>query len=207
LNAFALGIATEIAQRYNGRMSTMDYQIRPARSESDLQAVARLFEAYAASLAIDLAYQNFTAEVSALPGKYASPAGEILLAETINGDVMGCVALRPFNAEGCCEMKRLYIAPEGRGIGLGRALVAAILQEARRIGYREMYLDTLPTMTSAIALYRTAGFQSVEAYYDTPIPNTLFFACALEGFNTAASSVPNEKSLLGTQTPSDSLAI
>jgi ribosomal protein S18 acetylase RimI-like enzyme len=77
--------------------------------------------------------------------------------------------------DGCCEMKRLYVAPRGRGLGLGRALVDAIIGEAVRIGYREMRLDTLPTMAEAVALYRKAGFMPMEPYYDTPLAGTIFF--------------------------------
>jgi ribosomal protein S18 acetylase RimI-like enzyme len=72
-------------------------------------------------------------------------------------------------------MKRLYVAPRGRGLGLGRALVDAIIGEAVRIGYREMRLDTLPTMVEAVALYRKAGFMQIEPYYDTPLAGTIFF--------------------------------
>jgi ribosomal protein S18 acetylase RimI-like enzyme len=84
------------------------------------------------------------------------------------------VALRPIDPAGTCEMKRLYVAPEARGHGLGALLVAAIVREAEAIGYREMRLDTLPTMTGAIALYRKLGFETMAPYYDTPVAGTLF---------------------------------
>ena len=148
---------------------------RPASPE-DLAAVAGLFRAYASSIGIDLAYQDFDAELASLPGKYASPSGAIFLARDSGGEPIGCVALRPFPAPGCCEMKRLYVAPTARGAGLGRALVQRIVSEAVRLGYKEMRLDTLPTMTSAIALYEEAGFVRIPPYYDTPIANTVFLA-------------------------------
>lgn len=151
-------------------------QIVPARTAADLAAAAALFRAYAASLPIDLAYQGFEAELASLPGKYAPPHGALLLARGVSGRPLGCVALRAIDPEGCCEMKRLYVAPEGRGLGLGRALMDAILLEASRIGYREIRLDTLPSMTGALSLYRRAGFESVEAYYHTPIAGTVFLA-------------------------------
>ncbi|MBE9606053.1 GNAT family N-acetyltransferase [Acetobacteraceae bacterium H6797] len=110
-----------------------------------------------------------------MPGKYAPPKGALLLARNTEGTAIGCVALRPL-AEGCCEMKRLYVSPEGRGLGLGRALLEAILAEARRIGYREIRLDTLPGMDSAIALYEKAGFSRIPAYYETPLAGTIFMA-------------------------------
>ena len=134
-----------------------------AATAADVADVRGLFEAYAASLEIDLGYQGFAAELAGLPGSYAPPAGALLLARDAAGPALGCVALRPLADAGVCEMKRLYVAPAARGLGLGAALVAAILAEARRIGYREIRLDTLPTMASAIALYRRAGFAEIGA--------------------------------------------
>src|SRR5260370_30868145 len=106
--------------------------------------------------------------MEAMAGKYAPPAGELLLARYPNGAPGGCVGLRPIDPQGCCEMKRLYVSPEGRGFGLGERLVDAVVKEAKRIGYREMRLDTLPSMTGAIALYRKFGFEPLEPYYETP---------------------------------------
>lgn len=151
------------------------FHIRPARSAADLDAVRALFGVYAASLDVDLCFQGFAEELAALPGKYAPPAGELLLACGERDEPLGCVALRPITAD-WCEMKRLFVTPEARGMGVGRALVDAIMAEADRIGYREMRLDTLPGMTGAIALYRQAGFRPIEPYYDTPVAGTLFLA-------------------------------
>ena len=155
------------------------FHIRPVRSAADLDATVRLFEAYAASLDIDLAFQDFAAEIAAMPGRYAPPAGELLLARGAEGEPLGCVALRPMPLEGRCEMKRLYVSPRARGLGLGRALIDAVFAEAVRIGYREMRLDTLPSMTRALALYEKAGFVPIEPYYDTPIADTVFLGLPL----------------------------
>lgn len=114
------------------------FLINPVRSVSDLEAIVLLFSAYASSLTVDLAYQDFSRELADMPGKYAPPAGELLLArDARNGEALGCVGLRPLQQDGCCEMKRLYVAPQSRGIALGKALVSAVIQEATRIGYRE----------------------------------------------------------------------
>jgi GNAT superfamily N-acetyltransferase len=160
-------------------MSDPVFQIRAVRSAADLAAVVALFRAYADSLGIDLDYQDFATELATMPGKYAPPAGELLLARDLRGAPLGCVALRPLTAEGCCEMKRLYVLPSGRGAGLGKALVDAILQKAARIGYREIRLDTLPDMAEAMALYRQAGFAAVDPYYDTPVAGTRFLGRSL----------------------------
>ena len=155
------------------------FQISPVRSATDLEAAARLFDAYASSLGIDLSFQDFAAELATLPGKYASPTGELLLARDIHGKPLGCVGLRPIALDGCCEMKRLYVSPRGRGLGLGGALVDAIIGEAVRIGYQEMRLDTLPAMVEAIALYRKIGFMPIKPYYDTPLAGTIFLGRSL----------------------------
>ncbi|MDP3852081.1 GNAT family N-acetyltransferase [Phenylobacterium sp.] len=151
-------------------------RIGPVRTPDDLQATAALFEAYARSLPIDLGYQDFAVELASLPGKYAPPRGELLLARDAAGQALGCVGLRPLAAEGCCEMKRLYLAPEARGTGLGRALAQAIVGQARKIGYSELRLDTLATMTSAIGLYGQMGFAEVGPYYAPTPPGTVFMA-------------------------------
>jgi ribosomal protein S18 acetylase RimI-like enzyme len=154
----------------------MPAAIRSARSPDDIATTARLFRAYADGLGVDLCFQDFDAEVAGLPGGYAPPGGELLLAHDLAGQAVGCVALRPTATAGCAEMKRLYVAPVGRGAGLGRRLAETILQAAGRLGYREVRLDTLPTMTEAIDLYRTLGFREIAPYYDTPVTGTLFLA-------------------------------
>ena len=153
--------------------------ITPVQSAADLAAAVQLFRDYAASLGFDLAFQNFAAEMAAMPGKYAPPAGALLLARDAAGLPIGCVALRPIGPDGCCEMKRLYVAPAGRGRGLGRALVDAVIEAARQNGYREMRLDSLPSMQAAIGLYRQAGFLPIAPYNATPMDDAVFFALDL----------------------------
>lgn len=160
-------------------MTHAGFKIEAVRSPEDLKATMVLFDAYAASLGINLSYQNFVAEMADMPGKYAPPKGELLLARDKDGAAIGCVGLRPLADQGCCEMKRLYVAPPGRGFGLGKALAEAIVGDARRIGYREMRLDTLPSLTAAIALYERMGFVPNPPYYDTPIKGTIFLSLLL----------------------------
>lgn len=160
-------------------MMARAFSIRAVRTVDEVAAVARLFRDYAESLPVDLAYQDFAAELAGLPGKYEAPEGALLIAYGGDDAPLGCVALRPMGASGRCEMKRLYVAPAGRGLGLGRALVEAICAEARRLGYGEICLDTLPSMTEAIALYGRFGFTRIEPYYDTPVAGTLFLSRVL----------------------------
>jgi ribosomal protein S18 acetylase RimI-like enzyme len=155
------------------------FTIQPVRTADDLLATARLFDAYATSLRLDLAYQDFGSELASLPGKYAPPRGELLLARDTDGEPLGCVGLRPVAPDGCCEMKRLYLVPGARGLGLGRALAEAIIRQGREMGYREMRLDTLATMTSAIGLYDHLEFVRIAPYYSPTPAGTIFMALAL----------------------------
>ncbi|MGX1496379.1 ribosomal protein S18 acetylase RimI-like enzyme [Labrenzia sp. MBR-25] len=150
-------------------------------TEEDLAHVRRLFRAYVDWLGIDLSYQGFEEELAGLPGKYAPPVGALFLAKDGAGTVLGCVGLRAFGEDGACEMKRLYVLPEGRGQGVGGALVEAVVKAAEAAGYQEMLLDTLPSMTGAIKLYKAAGFEDIDAYYETPITETVFFRKQLFG--------------------------
>lgn len=165
------------AQRHNKAMSNR-FRIDTVAAPDDVLAVGQLFRGYAASLPVDLAYQDFATELAGLPGKYAEPEGALLLARDQAGAPFGCIALRPLD-EGACEMKRLFLVPEARGIGLGRALAEAIIVAARDRGYRELRLDTLPSMTSAIALYEGLGFERIAPYYVPTPAGTVFMALAL----------------------------
>lgn len=154
-------------------------ELRPARSPEDLKATADLFSAYVTSLGRDLGFQDFNNEVNTLPGKYAPPNGELLVACDHQGNIVGCVAVRPLQFDDCCEMKRLFVTPSGRGFGLGRKLVDAILDTASSLGYREIRLDTLSSMHKATELYEKSGFKRIEAYYETPLADTIFYARSL----------------------------
>jgi GNAT superfamily N-acetyltransferase len=158
---------------------TARFRISPASAAQDLGAVADLFARYAASLPVDLSYQDFASELAALPGKYAPPGGQLLLARDPDGAPLGCVGLRPIPLAGCCEMKRLFLLPNARGLGLGRAMAEAVIEEARRLGYRELRLDTLPTMDAAMGLYERLGFDRIAAYYEPTPAGTVFMGLAL----------------------------
>jgi ribosomal protein S18 acetylase RimI-like enzyme len=152
-------------------------RIALAHTPDDIGAVRQLLLEYQASIGVDLAYQDFETEVLDLPGAYAAPSGRLLLA-LHHGVPMGCVAFRDAGA-GRAEMKRLFVRPSGRGLGVAKALVAQLLAEARAAGYFEMVLDTLPTMQSAQRLYEQFGFLDTQPYRASPVPGTRYLALRL----------------------------
>lgn len=144
-------------------MNTLE--IRPA-NPSDIPALQELFREYARSVGNDICFQTFEREVAALPGAYAPPQGQILVA-TDAQTLAACVGLRPLTPQ-ICEMKRLYVRPAFRNTGLGRNLTENTLTLAATLGYTALRLDTLPQMTAAIALYRNLGFLEIPPYADNP---------------------------------------
>jgi ribosomal protein S18 acetylase RimI-like enzyme len=158
-------------------MSAGTIKIVQATSADEVAQARTLFQDYAASLDIDLSFQNFEQELASLPGDYAPPEGRLLLA--LHGhEVAGCVALRKLE-RGVAEMKRLYVRPTLQGKGIGRQLTLAVIGQAREIGYRRIRLDTLPSMKQAIALYHSLGFVEIEPYTHNPIAGTLFMELRL----------------------------
>ena len=133
-----------------------------------------MLEEYVGWIGLDLAFQEIDAELAGLPGEYAPPEGALFVA-TGPDRLAGMIGLRPFE-DGICEMKRLFVRPDARGRGLAKQLIAVALDEARRLRYSEIRLDTLPMMGDAQSLYVSLGFRDIAPYYDTPIAGTRFMA-------------------------------
>jgi GNAT superfamily N-acetyltransferase len=161
-------------------------KITPASAARDLGDVRILFGEYSGLVADALCFQNFDAELAALPGEYAPPGGVLLIARDAGaaarsrtgGNAAGCVALRRIDA-GTGEMKRMYVREPYRGSGLGRRLAMEVIEAAKKSGYGRVVLDTLPKLAPAIALYRDLGFRETNPYLACPTPGALCFELKL----------------------------
>src|SRR5215813_171420 len=136
--------------------------VAPARSKAELEDVRVMFREYAELVVEALCFQDYDRELAALPGEYAPPGGELLVARDAQG-ALGCVGLRRHD-DASGEMKRMYVRERGRGSGLGRKLAVGIIEEARGRNYRRLLLDTLPKLAPAITLYRSLGFREIAPY-------------------------------------------
>ena len=160
----------------------VDISVVRLQADQPLEPVRELLREYARSLDVDLCFQNFEEELETLPGEYAAPGGQMLLAY-VGQALAGCGGLRALpgvDYANACEMKRLYVRPAFRRFGLGRQLAEALLDEARRAGYSVMLLDTLDDMESARELYTTLGFSEIAPYYYNPIPGAHYLKAELD---------------------------
>ena len=153
----------------------MEIDIKAAYN--DLENIKLLFNEYTTMLGVNLTFQGYDEEIKKLPGKYALPYGRLYIAY-YNNKAAGCIALRKFENDGC-EMKRLFVRPEYRHLKIGKKLVDKIIEDARELKYKYMVLDTLSNLHEAVSLYRKFGFQEVEAYYENPLDNVLYFKLEL----------------------------
>ena len=161
--------------------ATPRVQLLTPESAPQLDATRAIFREYAAGLGVDLCFQNFEAELASLPGEYGAPRGALLLA-IVNGELAGCGACRALaevDYANACEMKRLYVRPAFRGLGLGRILAQALMDHAVRAGYSVMLLDTLDDMEAARSLYGALGFEEIPPYYFNPIPGAHYLKAEL----------------------------
>ena len=169
---------TMIPSAFSASSAVKGLSIFQAESPAQIAQARELFLEYAQSLGFSLCFQNFDKELAGLPGDYAPPEGRLLLAEC-EGQLAACVALHKLGS-GICEMKRLYLRPQFRGKGLGRALAERIIAEARQIGYERMRLDTVePVMKDAVAMYRKLGFKEIAPYRPNPIAGAMYMELEL----------------------------
>jgi len=154
------------------------FKIIKVESKSEVEITRELFLEYAQSLDFHLCFQDFEREVTELPGEYAPASGSLLLLMS-EGKAAGCVALRKIDRK-VCEMKRLYVRPEFRGMGFGKKLTLTVIDEAKKMGYRFIRLDTVPSMKEAIKLYQFLGFKEIKPYRKNPIEGAIFMELELK---------------------------
>ncbi len=161
----------------DGSAVTPPYTLVPAAAPAQFEAAGRLFREYAADLGVDLCFQGFESELLQLPVMYAPPDGGLLLAMR-GAAAVGCGAVRGLSGD-IGELKRLYVRPPHRGVGVGRLIAEQLLERARRLGYGSLRLDTLDHMTAARTLYQSLGFREIPAYYASSLPNSVYLEVTL----------------------------
>ena len=155
----------------------MNTKIIQATEKNQISSVKELFLEYAESLNFKLCFQDFDKELESLPGDYSPPDGRLYIALYENKPV-GCIALRKF-MDSVCEMKRLYVRPQFRGNNIGKKLVELLIEDARKIGYKKMVLDTVPSMQTAQKLYRSFGFCEIKPYRINPVKGAKYMELKL----------------------------
>jgi ribosomal protein S18 acetylase RimI-like enzyme len=149
-----------------------EYRFDLANNPKDFSEAATLFKEYAASLNFDLCFQNFDTELNEIDVKYNSPHGGLILIR-LNNESVGCAAVRKLEDK-IGELKRMYIQPGHRGLGLGHELLKKALEMAKALGYETVRLDTIKTMTEATRIYERFGFVSIPPYCYNPMDNALY---------------------------------
>ncbi len=173
-----IAMNSEKAHAIAGKGVSGMLQLKQVEKASDIQTTQKLFDEYVAALNIDLAFQNYDNERRHIADIYMPPTGALFLAEK-DGISAGCVGLRKFDGRRC-EMKRLYVRPDYRDMGIGTALCDRIIEKGRFLGYEAMLLDTLASMHSALALYRSRGFKQTAPYYHNPLPGAQYLSLRLD---------------------------
>ncbi|MEX0289312.1 MAG: GNAT family N-acetyltransferase [Flavobacteriaceae bacterium] len=154
------------------------FELREAISDADYTTGVALFKEYASELPIDLEFQNFDQEIENIQTQYSKPSGQLIIGYDIENKAVGCVAVRALE-EGICELKRMYVRKQSRGLGLGKQLLLKSIESARQLGYERMRLDTLAEMHSAINLYKDIGFYEIEPYRFNPVETSQYFEIKL----------------------------
>lgn len=159
-------------------------EIRLAATPGEIALVGELWREYWASFGLSTDFQGFGWELEGLPGLYGAEGGALLLA-FYKEEPAGTIALRRLD-RAAGEVKRLYLRPQFRGLGLGRALLQAVIERASNLGYERLYADTLPVMTDALSLYERVGFSRTSAYSLHPTPDAIFLKLQLVSPRDAA---------------------
>ncbi|MHA7129295.1 GNAT family N-acetyltransferase [Algoriphagus namhaensis] len=155
----------------------MDFNTRQAISKEDFDLAKKLMKDYATDIGVDLTFQDFESELKNVSTLYANPEGAFIIAY-LNSSPVGCFGIKKIDGE-ICELKRMYLSKDVRGLGLGEKLLREAIQIAARLNYNKMRLDTLPSMNSAIHLYQKLGFKEIHHYRFNPIAGSKFLELKL----------------------------
>lgn len=153
-------------------------ELTEGKSDEDFKTAIQLFKEYAAQIGVDLEFQNFTNEIQNIEIQYSRPKGIIFIARNDKNLPLGCFGIRALEGS-ICELKRMFLKKEARGLGLGKQMLEKAIETAKELGYQKMRLDTLPTMNAAIGLYKKIGFYEIEPYRFNPIQGTKYFEMSL----------------------------
>lgn len=172
----------------NDALKDAEYLVVEGSAPHHFEIAGVLFREYAAQLGVDLCFQDFASELQQLPVMYGKPTGCLLLVMQ-GARTVGCGAFRRLSGD-VCEMKRLYIRSEARGLSLGRRVAQRLMEIAAARGYQAMRLDTLADMAAAQNLYRSLGFREIAAYYSSPLSNSVYMELSLTAAGRAAGTSP-----------------
>ena len=145
-----------------------------AKAKDDFNEASILFREYESGLGIDLGFQNFREELETISIQYGKPNGVLILAKSTELKIIGCAGVRRYEGS-ICELKRMYIKPEARGLGLGKILLRKSVEIATELGYSKMRLDILPDMKKAIKMYEREQFHEIEAYRYNPVKGARYY--------------------------------
>jgi len=148
-------------------------EIKAAHTLADFLVAKELILEYIEWLAFDLAFQHIDKELNSLPEMYGDPDGGLVLAR-INDKAVGVAGIRKY-ADRECELKRMFVKPESRGLGIGKLLITACIEIAKKLNYDIIKLDTADFMKSAIKLYVDNGFVEIPAYRYNPQEEARYF--------------------------------
>jgi GNAT superfamily N-acetyltransferase len=161
------------------KMKVQMIELKEVRTDREFQTAAELFKEYVSQLGVDLSFQNFDQEVKDLSQEYSRPDGILFIAWQNEQTPLGCFGIRKLE-DSVCELKRMYVSAQARGLGIGRQLLRKAVAAGRELGYTTMRLDTLPKMAAAMNLYEKEEFYEIAPYRFNPIAGTKYLEVKLK---------------------------
>ncbi|UCH14981.1 MAG: GNAT family N-acetyltransferase [Bacteroidales bacterium] len=155
------------------------YKFELVNDDEGFLKAKKLFMEYADAIQVDLCFQDFENELKEIDIQYSKPSGGIfIIIDNETGESVGCVGIRRFK-NNIAELKRMYVKDSHRNKGLGKKLLDKAIKLAKELRYEKVQLDTLDSMKTAIALYKSNGFTEIEAYRYNPVKGVKYFELKL----------------------------